>query len=179
MILKGEKTILRPIKMSDAERYARWLSDPEVHQFLARRQKMTVQEEKKFLRRLMKNKSEHVFAIDTKKGVHIGSVGLKFTEQDKRAELGIVIGDKEYWGRGCGTDAMKTILRYGFGKLKLHKIELGVMSYNPRAIAVYEKLGFRREGVKREHSLWRGKFYDSLIMGILSKEWKTKAKNNK
>ena len=164
---------LRPIKMSDAPRFARWFSDPEVHQFLALRKKnITLKEEQKFLRKKLKDKGQCNFAIDTIDGVHIGSVGFKLAPLDKRATLGIAIGDKQYWGKGCGTDAMIVILRYGFQKLRLHKIELEVHNYNPRAIAVYEKLGFRQEGVRRDYTLWKNKFYDCFSMGILNEEWK-------
>lgn len=172
MIIKGEKVILRPIKMSDAPRFARWFSDPEVHQFLAlRRKNITLKEERKFLRKKLSDKSQCNFAIDTIDGVHIGSVGFKLVLLDKRATLGIVIGDKQYWGKGCGTDAMKVILRYGFKKLRLHKVELEVYDYNLRAITVYEKLGFRHEGVRRDYTLWKNKFYNCFSMGILSEEW--------
>lgn len=172
MILKGDKIILRPIKMSDAPRFARWFSDPEVHQFLAlRRKNITLKEERGFLRKKLSDKSQCNFAIETIDGTHIGSVGFKLVPLDKRATLGIAIGDKRYWGKGCGKDAMKIILRYGFQKLRLHKIELEAYSYNSRAIAVYEKLGFRQEGVRRDYTLWKNKFYDCFSMGILKNEW--------
>jgi hypothetical protein len=54
----------------------------------------------------------------------------------------------------------------------LHRIELDVYEYNPRAIKVYKRLGFKQEGIKREHNLYKGNYYDTLHMGLLKKEWK-------
>ncbi|MFA4872310.1 MAG: GNAT family protein [Patescibacteria group bacterium] len=171
MVLHGAKVILRPVVMADAERYARWLSDPAVHQFIMRR-RVTLREERQWIRNIPLRKNDRIFAIDTLEGVHIGTVDLHVINQmDRCAVLGIFIGDKRYWNQGYGTDAMRTILRYGFQKLKLHRIELGVYAYNPRAIRVYEKLGFTHEGRQRRAIRWRNNYYDRLIMGILREEW--------
>ena len=170
MTLHGERILLRPIVMADAKRFARWFSDPAVHKFTLRR-RVTLKEERQWIRGL-KRKGKHSFAIDTRDGAHIGSVGLHVLyKTDKSAVVGILIGDKRYWNRGFGTDAMKTILRYGFQKLKFHRIELGVYAYNPRAIHVYKRLGFKHEGRQRRAIRWRNAYYDRLIMGMLREEW--------
>jgi len=67
---------------------------------------------------------------------------------------------------------MKTIIDFGFKKLKLHRIEFDVYSYNKRAQGLYKKLGFRKEGVKREHNFYNGKFYDTIRMAMLDRDWK-------
>ena len=130
-----------------------------------------IKEEKKWIKGLNKNKFEKDFAIDTKKGIHIGSVGLYLEKQDKGAKFGILIGDKHYWNQGLGTEATKLILEYGFKKRRVHRIQLAVYSYNKRAVAVYKKLGFRLEGISREGVFYHGKFYDEYHMGLLRKEW--------
>lgn len=176
MILKGEKVILRPVKLNDAQRFVKWLSDPEVNKFTTRR-KITLKEEKKWIRDFPARKEDKIFAIDTKDGIHIGSIGLHHIDsRDKNARFGILIGDKKYWNQGYGRNATKVILNYAFNKLKLHRIDLGVYSYNSRAIKVYKKLGFKLEGIKREAVFHKGKFYNDLCMGILRKEW---SKSNK
>ena len=121
----------------------------------------------------MKSKSNINFAIETKEGIHVGSVSLEGVSLDHhRATFGIFIGDKNYWNQGMGSEAARLIIDYGFKKLKLHRIELGVLEYNPRAIKVYKRLGFKREGVKKEHILFQGKYYDDVHMGLLKSEWK-------
>lgn len=87
------------------------------------------------------------------------------------AWLGIGIGDREQWGKGYGREALTLILKYGFDELNLHRVQLTVFEYNERAIALYEKLGFRREGVYREFMLRDGKRYDMYLYGLLRREW--------
>ena len=168
----GKKVVLRPIEMSDAPRFVVWLNDPAVNKFVLKRS-ITLNEEQKWIRSLKKaKKTEHHFAIDTNKGVHVGSIALFVKIPNQMATFGILIGDKNYWNKGYGTDATKTILEYGFNRLKLHRIQLEVYKYNPRAIRVYKKLSFKLEGIRRQSNLYKGTFYDDLIMGILKSEWK-------
>lgn len=171
-ILKGEKIILRPIKNSDAQKFVKWLDDEEIRKFLNAQPKgISLKEEKKWIKSLSKNKTEKQFAICTKENKHIGSIGLHLDLKNRNANTGIMIGDKNYHGKDYGYEAMKLALNYGFRKLKLHRIDLNVYEYNTRAIKLYKKLGFKKEGGRREHVFWKNKFYDLLIMGLLQKEW--------
>ena len=176
MILKGEKIVLRPIRMDDAPRFVKWFNDPDVNKFILNRS-LTLPQERKYIQERLKKKAKDNlhFCIDTKEGAHIGAIDIRgIHKRDKDAGFGIIIGDKDYWGNGYGTDAMKTLLNYGFLKLKLHRVYLTVYSYNKRAIKLYEKLGFKHEGVNREGNFWNGRFWDSYRMAILDREWKRK-----
>jgi RimJ/RimL family protein N-acetyltransferase len=88
--------------------------------------------------------------------------------------VAIAIGEREYWGQGYGTDAMRLLLRYAFLELNLHRVGLIVFEYNPRAIASYEKAGFILEGRVRGMIQREGRRWDWLMMGILRKEWEQK-----
>lgn len=99
----------------------------------------------------------------------IGLDGVLWSHGD--AWVGISIGEKEYWGRGYGTDAMRVLLHYAFTELNLHRISLSVFEYNPRAIRSYEKAGFVLEGREREAIARGGKRWDMIYMGILREEW--------
>jgi len=90
------------------------------------------------------------------------------------AFVGLGIGEREFWGKGYGTDVMKVILRYGFTEINLNRITLTVFEYNPRAIRSYEKAGFRHEGRVRKALNKEGKRWDILMMGILREEWMEK-----
>ena len=180
MVLKGKKVVLRPIRLSDAERFVKWFNDPLVNKFLLLRE-MDLKEERKWIREMVKYppKDNLHFCIDTNEGVHIGAVSLGgINKFHRHATFGIMIGDKNFWNNGYGTEASRLILDYGFKKFKLHRVGLDVYSYNQRAIKVYKRLGFKPEGKKREHAKWNGKFYDALTMGILENEWK-KIKHSK
>lgn len=85
--------------------------------------------------------------------------------------VGIGIGEREYWGKGYGTDAMRIMLRYAFTELNLHRVSLDVFEYNPRAIRSYEKAGFRHEGRCRGYLHRAGRRWDLIYMGILRQEW--------
>lgn len=87
------------------------------------------------------------------------------------ANLGIGIGNTNYRGSGLGKEAMKLILDFAFNELNLHRVQLNVFSYNKNAISLYEKLGFKREGVYREFIHRDGKRWDMYLYGILSHEW--------
>ncbi len=76
-----------------------------------------------------------------------------------------------YWGQGYGYEAMVLALNFAFNELNLHRLQLTVYSYNERAIHLYERLGFQREGVYREFLLRDGQYHDMYQYGILSHEW--------
>lgn len=89
----------------------------------------------------------------------------------REAWVGIGLGEKEFWGKGYGTDAMRLALRFAFQELNMFRVSLDVFEYNPRAIRSYEKAGFVLEGRSRQSICRDGKRYDLLIMGILRDEW--------
>lgn len=101
----------------------------------------------------------------------IGFLGLWLNLIHGEAWVGIGIGERDYWGRGCGTDAMKLAVQYAFMELGVHRVSLGLFEYNPRALRAYEKVGFRLEGRTRQDMLREGRRTDSLWMGILRTEW--------
>ena len=85
--------------------------------------------------------------------------------------MGIGIGDKTCWGKGYGREAMELLLRYAFTELNLHRLSLTVFAYNERAIHMYEKCGFKIEGVSRDYHYRDGRRWDLVSMGILRDEW--------
>jgi RimJ/RimL family protein N-acetyltransferase len=99
----------------------------------------------------------------------LGLGGVNWTSGD--AWLGIGIGDREYWGKGYGTDAMWQLLRFGFEQLNLRRITLNTFEYNPRGIRCYEKVGFRHEGRERGYLNRFGRRWDLVYMGVLREEW--------
>jgi RimJ/RimL family protein N-acetyltransferase len=106
----------------------------------------------------------------------IGTIGFYEIEwSNQTAWLGVGIGDRENWGKGYGGEAMRLLLRYAFCELNLYRLQLTVLDYNARAIALYEKLAFRREGVFRQFGQRDGKRYDMYLYGLLRPEWEAAA----
>jgi len=101
----------------------------------------------------------------------IGFLGLWLNLIHSEAWVGIGIGEREYWGKGYGTDAMKLAVQYAFLELDLQRVSLGLHAYNPRALKSYEKVGFRLEGRTRQDVLREGRRTDTLWMGILREDW--------
>jgi RimJ/RimL family protein N-acetyltransferase len=101
----------------------------------------------------------------------IGFIGLWLNLVHAEVWVGIGIGEREYWGRGFGTDAMKLGVRYAFMELGAHRVSLGLHEYNLRALKAYEKAGFQLEGRTRLDMMREGRRSNSLWMGILREEW--------
>jgi RimJ/RimL family protein N-acetyltransferase len=115
---------------------------------------------------------EPVFAIYTLADDQlIGQVGVEVIPPATDGEVWILIGDREYWGKGYGTDAMRLLLRYAFDELGLHRITLKTFSFNLRAIRSYEKVGFRWEGRTRGALNRLGQRWDQVWMGLTRREW--------
>ena len=113
------------------------------------------------------------FAIEAD-GRYIGRCGLYSIDRTARhAELGIGIGDREYWGRGYGREAVGLLLDYAFRLRNLRRVWLEVHADNERGIRAYKSCDFVEEGRMREHVWLGGRYVDNVIMGILREEWGT------
>lgn len=171
-MIDGEKTRLRAIEREDIPHFVEWLNDPEVAYYLGRLPLLSRADEEHWFEETVRDERHRILAIDTLEGVHIGSIGLHNLDwRNSSAELGIMIGDKNYWSKGYGRDAIRSLLRFGFGELNLHRIFLRVYDFNPRAIRCYENVGFKHEGVFREAVYINGGYQNELVMGLLRDEF--------
>ncbi len=172
MVISGKRLRLRAIERSDIPAFVRWFNDPEVRRYLQMYLPMSQAQEERWFESQLEEHDGHVLGIETLDGTLIGNVGLHGIDwKDRRAVLGIVIGEKEYWNRGYGTEAVSTLLGFAFGEMNLHRISLRVYEYNERAIRCYEKCGFRLEGRLRKARFHAGKYHDELIMAVLRDEF--------
>lgn len=179
-MIYGERVRLRAIEREDLPRYVAWFNDPEVRQNLDIFLPMSQAEEERWYEGILKkDPSERPLAIDAREGknwIHIGSCDFfSIDTRSNNAELGIVIGNKAYWGKGYGTDAIRTMLRHSFETLNLHRVFLHVFESNTRAMKVYRRVGFTVEGQLREDRFSQGRYEDTIIMGILRDEWQAKS----
>lgn len=171
MKLIGKKIALRPLTEKDLPICLKWVQDPEVTKYTRFPFAKNLKEEQKWFRDLSKNQNERLFAIVAKdSGKYIGNMGVHHIDtMHKRCFVGILIGDKNYWNKGFGTDAMKTLLQYCFKNLKMHRVALTVLPQNKGGLRCYEKCGFRKEGVLKDESFYKGKFWDCYIMAVIKK----------
>jgi RimJ/RimL family protein N-acetyltransferase len=171
--LVGERCYLSPIHLDDTEQYCEWLNDLEVAKYLVFPGKQfPIEKERKLLENMIQRDAQ-IFAIVTlENDILIGNTGFHDVDNVNRtAEFGIFIGDKNYWGKGFGTEATKLMLDYGFNVLNLNNILLRVYAFNPRAANSYKKAGFKIIGIRRQAKIFAGKKWDEIFMDILAEDF--------
>ncbi len=175
-MLYGDRIRLRGIERTDIPTFTRWFNDPEVRQYLAMYAPISTAMEERWFEARLEAKDEHMFAIEARAGddwIHIGSAGLNRIDwKNRNATFGISLGEKTFWGKGYGTDATVTMLRFAFDELNLHRVELEVYECNPRAMRCYEKAGFRHEGIRRQALFRDGRYQDTHRMAVLRDEFR-------
>ncbi|TCM44288.1 GNAT family N-acetyltransferase [Kribbella sp. VKM Ac-2568] len=170
--LVGELVILRPLDEGDYDALMAAMLDPDVTRFTGSRGEITEPEYREWLRTRKDQIDRLDLAIvDKATGETVGEAVLnEWSKDDESCSFRILIGPAGQ-GRGLGSEATRLIVGYGIEELGLHRIELGVFSFNPRARRAYEKAGFVVEGVRREALLWEGERYDDIVMAVLAPDW--------
>ncbi len=173
---QNNRVRLRALRPEDLDNCVRWFNDTEVQRTLVVYAPQSREAEQKWLERAMQPEGDEysfaVEAIDLPEPTHIGNVGVHHLDwRHRQCEIGIVIGEKQHWGKGYGPAAFALLLEFGFGELNLHRVYLQVYDFNPRGIRAYEKLGFQLEGRRREALYREGAYHDVLEMSILRPDW--------
>lgn len=179
--LVGEKVYLSPINIEDAEKYVVWLNDFEVSDRLGRsNQILTVEQEKEWILENTKEPNYQLAIVLIEQDKLIGNIGFMGVDTiNRRAELGIFIGEEQDRNKGYGTEAICLLLEYGFSYLNLSNIMLKAVSFNDRAIHTYEKVGFKEFGRRRKCCYTAGTYYDHVYMDIVKEEFKGEYIKNK
>ena len=176
--MEGKLVRLRAYEKSDLDAVMKWVNDEEVTDLLGGGNLVypvsSLAEEKFIEAAAGSSDKQKNFVIETlAERKYIGGISFNVIDWlNRSAAVGIVIGDKSLWGKGYGADAMRVLMRLAFDKMNLHRLGLNVFDYNQRAIKSYEKCGFKREGVLREDHFARGKYHDTIVMGILESEYR-------
>lgn len=170
----GEKVCLRAYKEEDIKTATALVNDAELKKFLVPRIPFPISpwEEDAWVKSQKGSSTgEYNFAIeDMKTKKYIGGCGIQEVNWLARvAVIGIMIGDKDYWGKGYGTDAMKVLIKFIFENMNINKIRLNTFSFNERAIKCYKKCGFEVEGVLKKEIFKDGKYYDEVVMALFNK----------
>jgi RimJ/RimL family protein N-acetyltransferase len=161
---------LRAVEEDDLPTINRMFNDPEVQQTLAVNWPGPVEVTRKWWEGTRKNPRTATFAIETVSGELVGVCSLEDASPSVRsAALGIWIGTP-FWDRGYGTDAVRTLCRFGFREMNLQRIGLSVYDTNPRAAHVYEKVGFKEEGRALRAHFIGGRHVDVMRMGLLAED---------
>ncbi|GAA1391518.1 hypothetical protein GCM10009639_21460 [Kitasatospora putterlickiae] len=173
------------MRAEDAEHQLRWRNDPEVVRLAAAGDPLfgPVTAEalaEKFERILRLNPREGAMLTveETAGGRPIGLVDYRgLNPYEGVAEVGIAIGEREFWDHGHGSEALGLLVDHLFGAFPLHRLELDTWSGNARAARAFTRLGFREEGRRRAAVLVAGTRYDRLLFGMLRDEWEERRRH--
>jgi RimJ/RimL family protein N-acetyltransferase len=168
-VLIGEKICLGPILDNDAPNLFSWLNDRSLAIANGPYRPMTQAQFDQWFSSIGPDMTRVVFAIRAKADMRlIGYVQLINIQPIPRsAEIGILIGARSDQDQGFGTEAMRLAIEYGWRDLNLHRLCLFVVGDNPRAVHIYEKLGFEIEGAMRQAAFVDEGYRDITIMGVL------------
>lgn len=170
--IKGKRIYLKTLNIKNATKeYCSWLNDPKVNRYLETR-KTTIDEVKKYIKEKNKNPNCLFLGIFLKENnKHIGNIKLEpINFSLYNTTLGLLVGDKNYWGRGIGTEATKLLVNYAFQKLNLKEVNLVVISENIAALKVHEKVGFKVDKIERNSIRHGKKLFDTVWMSIKQKD---------
>ncbi|EGL15046.1 MULTISPECIES: GNAT family protein [unclassified Paenibacillus] len=172
--LEGEKVYLRPVDTGDTETYFQQLFQPQTRKLTGTQKHFTRNQIERYIEGKAQDTSSILLLIAlTETDEVIGDIALQDIDSYNRsAGIRISIDSSRNQGKGCGTEALNLMLDYGFGIVNLHRIELNVFAYNERALHVYEKIGFKKEGVQKEALYYNHKYHDSILMALLEHEYR-------
>lgn len=172
VFLRGKKTILRPVSISDIPLLTKWINDPDTRQFVECFLPMTEEAEKEWYASLQKRSETSIILVIEVKSKPIGTMGIHNIKwKDGVGMTGALIGEAVYRSKGYGTDAKMALLDYAFNTLNLRKISSTVKAFNGRSLAYMEKCGYKQEGCLRQHSFENGQYWDHVILGLFKGDW--------
>jgi RimJ/RimL family protein N-acetyltransferase len=169
-ILESERLILKPLSLEFlSEKYVSWMNDEEVIRYLESGGNYTKAKLEHYLSEVEMN-PKYFWAIVVKElGEHIGNIKIDPIDPIHQfGEYGIMIGDRNSWGKGIAREASSLVIDFCFMELNLRKINLGLLATNSAAIKLYEKLGFEQEAYFKAHVDHKGEFEDTLRMAIFN-----------
>ncbi|MBA7492730.1 Spermidine N(1)-acetyltransferase [subsurface metagenome] len=172
--LIGERVFLRPFSKRDLPHVQRWSTDAELRKLTGEVAPISQAEAERFYRELRADENRAWFVIVLKKGNRvIGEAGLlRMFRPWRNTDMTIIIGEKDALGKGYGTETGHLLLDHAFRRLGFHKISVGVVGFNKRALKFWESLGFKKEGVERDEYYYDNEYSDGVMMSILEDEYR-------
>jgi ribosomal-protein-alanine N-acetyltransferase len=171
--LAGPTVTLAPIKPEHLEHYVEWFADPHVTRFLTRDTAVTLQQEREWLDGVARSETEVAWGIFVE-GQHIGGTAVSRIDwRNRHGVTGIIIGDRNWWGRGIATEAMSMRTQYAFEELALEKLITQVVEGNVASRRALVKVGYTTVGMYRRHEFRHNQWWDVWIGELLREDWLT------
>ncbi|SES61722.1 Protein N-acetyltransferase, RimJ/RimL family [Oceanobacillus limi] len=177
-MFSSNRIALRKVEKKDIEQYHSWRNNTEVMVSTnPSLDQYSLEDTREFVEEVLINStsSKSYIIMETEKDTPIGITSLiNIDYKNRNAECIIDIGETEYWGQGYATEALHILIHYAFQELHLHRISLRVFAFNEKAIHLYQKLGFQKEGTSRQALYRNGQWHDIIHMGMLAEEYRKK-----
>jgi RimJ/RimL family protein N-acetyltransferase len=174
--LSGKRVYLRPLEREDLPALLRWINDPETRMLTGETMPMSRAGGEAYFERIQKDSSRvWLVVVERETGNIIGEAGLlRIFHPWRTADLTMILGDPAARGKGYGREAILLLMEYAFGALALHRLAIGVVGFNERALRFYESVGFQREGVQRDGYFYNHQFSDFVMMSILEDAYRAR-----
>lgn len=171
VFLKGNRVSLRPFSAEDAPFFLKWYNDPATRSKIGEAYPCLPERADAITRR---TGPDYVWfaVVRNSNGAVIGEVGLlRMVPAWRTTDLTIILPDRENQHKGYGTEAIHLLLDYAFGALNFNRVAIGVVGFNEAALAFYEKIGFRREGIQQQGYYYNFQYHDFVMMRLLRQEY--------
>jgi RimJ/RimL family protein N-acetyltransferase len=178
--LSGEKVYLRPIEQGDIALLHQWANDPEIRGLTGEVRPSSYEGAIEFYQRIQKSEDRVWLAVVLRETNQvIGETGLlRMFPAWRTTDWSLIIGDKSVRGKGYGTAVAQLMLNYAFGHQNFHRVSIGVVGFNTKALKFYEQIGFRREGIQRDGYYYDHRYYDFVMMSMLEDDFREQWKVN-
>ncbi len=171
-ILENDSIRLSTLTADDIKLKVAWYNDPEINRHLVLYEPLELEKSLRWLESLQGREDRLDLVIETNEGRAIGVIGLlEIDKNNKTAEIYIVIGERDYWGKGVMLEAESLLIRHAFDKMGLEKIWAQARCENMASIITMKKLGFKIEGQLRQHKVMGGERVDLVMLGLLKDEF--------
>lgn len=168
-MLSDDLIYLRKLEADDLERTWAWINDPGVYLKIGSQVPISRSAQLKWFERVDQATDKIVLAVCLKEGnVHVGNVSLDSIENRHRtARLSVFVGDEHHRGKSIGSRAIRLLAGYAFDFLNLNKIWCKAAAGDERIVHFYEAMGFKAEGVLRQHEFLCGQYVDKVLLGLI------------
>lgn len=171
--IKSDEVTLRKINLEDLELIRNWRNSDKIRKCFFHQELITEEQQLNWFNEYLKNETDLMFMIETNEGVPIGTLAIYHIDAvNRQAEVGrIMLGNEKYLGKGYAIKALELLLANSFREMDLERIYLEVLDDNERAVGMYDKIGFKTEGIKRKSIMIGKERKDIRIMSILRDEF--------
>jgi len=176
------RLVIRRFRAEDAPAFAAYRSDPEVARYQSWTSPFPLERAVLLVGEFAAGDPwaagwfQYAIALREAQDVLIGDIGVLLHENRMQAEIGFTL-DPRFQGRGYATEAVRAILGYLFGELKLRRVSAECDARNAPSARLLERVGFRREGLRRQHTWAKGEWTDDLLFGLLASEFQPETHN--